>query len=59
MRLVKPPKAVEEVQCDDRWHPGQLGAGRRDDDGWRAYVRYTGDVGITYLWVDSVDARPL
>lgn len=40
MRRVHPPKPVE-VHHGDAWHTGWLEDWRRDDDGWRAYVRYS------------------
>ena len=40
------------------WHPGQLEAWRRDDEGWRAYVRWSEGIGLQRLgWVDSHHVR--
>ena len=58
-RRVDPHMPVE-VSHDGEWCEGWLEAWRQDEDGWRAYVRYKADVGMTYLtWVNSDDLRPL
>ncbi len=57
MRLVHPPKLVL-VRRDDRWHPGQLRAWRRDGVGWLGFVCYTVAVGARHLeWVDADRVR--
>ena len=59
MRPVVPPKPVQ-VERDGAWCLGQLEAWRRDDDGWRAYVRYTAGVGLRHLeWVATESVKPV
>lgn len=44
------PRPVQ-VLHDGRWYDGWLEAVRRDEDGWRGFVRYTVNVGATHvLW---------
>jgi hypothetical protein len=55
---VRPPKPVY-VRQREAWHQGHLEAWRRDDDGWRAYVRYSVGIGQQHLgWVVASSLRP-
>jgi hypothetical protein len=58
MPAFDPPRQVT-VRRDGAWHPGWLEAWRRDDDGWRAHVRYTVAVGAQHLeWVTVDRVQP-
>ena len=60
---VTAPESVE-VQVDDAWYEGTVGAWRQEADRWLAFVHYRTAPGSTYLawvdaeWVRRVDEAP-
>ena len=51
------PRAVE-VLHQGRWYRGMLEAVRRDDGGWRGFVRFKVGPNATHLlWFDEAELR--
>jgi hypothetical protein len=47
-----------EVLHDGRWYSGWLEAVRRDEDGWRGFVRFTAGADATHLlWFGEAEVR--